>query len=161
MRRAASVGTDSRYSSKEIIMSSFAKNTKATIIPVLRYRDAPAAIEWLCEAFGFEKNLVVPNEDGTIAHAQLSFGNGMIMLGSVLRTETAFGHLMKQPNEVGGAETQCAYVVVSDADAVYARAKAAGAKIAIEIKDEEYGGRDFSCYDLEGHLWSFGTYDPW
>ena len=66
-------------------MLRFAKSTRATVIPVLRYRDAPAAIEWLCETFGFEKNLVVPNEDGTIAHAQLSFGNGMIMLGSVLK----------------------------------------------------------------------------
>jgi uncharacterized glyoxalase superfamily protein PhnB len=77
-------------------MPSFAKNTKATVIPVLRYRDASAVIEWLCETFGFEKNLVVPNEHGTIAHAQLSFGNGMIMLGSVLKNETEFGRLMKQ-----------------------------------------------------------------
>jgi uncharacterized glyoxalase superfamily protein PhnB len=142
-------------------MPSFAKSTRATVIPVLRYRDAPAAIEWLCQTFGFEKHLVVPNEDGTIAHAQLSFGNGMVMLGSVLKDETEFGRLMKQPDEIGGAETQAAYVVVNDADAVYVRAKATGAKIVIEIKDEDYGGRGFSCYDLEGHLWSFGTYDPW
>jgi len=142
-------------------MPSLAKSTKATIIPVLRYRDAPVAIEWLCQTFGFEKNLVVPNEDGSIAHAQLSFGNGMIMLGSVPKQETDFGRLMKQPDEIGGAETQSSYVVVEDADAIHARAKAAGARIAIEIKDEDYGGRGFSCYDLEGHLWSFGTYDPW
>ena len=142
-------------------MPNFAKNTRATIIPCLRYRDAPAAIEWLCQTFGFEKQLVVPNDDGTIAHAQLSFGNGMIMLGSVLKSETEFGRVIKQPYEIGGAETQSAYVVVSDADAVYVRAKAAGAEIVIEIKDEDYGGRDFSCRDLEGHLWNFGTYDPW
>jgi uncharacterized glyoxalase superfamily protein PhnB len=142
-------------------MSYLAKTTKATIIPVLRYRDAPAAIEWLCQTFGFEKHLVVPNDDGTIAHAQLSFGNGMIMLGSVLDNETEFGRLMKQPDEIGGAQTQSAYVVVTDADAIYAKVKAGGAKIATEIRDEDYGGRDFSCYDLEGHLWSFGSYDPW
>ena len=142
-------------------MSNLAKNTRATVIPCLRYRDAPAAIEWLCENFGFEKQLVVPNDDGTIAHAQLSFGNGMIMLGSVLKVETEFGRLIKQPDEIGGAETQSAYVVVSDADAVYACAKAAGAEIVIEIKDEDYGGRGFSCRDMEGHLWNFGTYDPW
>ena len=142
-------------------MSSLAKNTKATLIPVLRYRDAPAAIEWLCQSFGFEKHLVVPNEDGTIAHAQLSFGNGMIMLGSALKNETEFGRLMKQPDEIGGAQTQTTYVVVMDADAAYAQAKAGGAKIAMEIRDEDYGGRAFSCHDLEGHLWSFGTYDPW
>jgi uncharacterized glyoxalase superfamily protein PhnB len=142
-------------------MSGLAKNTRATVIPVLRYRDAPAAIEWLCRTFGFEKHLVVPGESGTIAHAELSFGNGMIMLGSMLERQTPFGRLMKQPDEIGGAETQSSYVVVNDADAVYARAKAAAARIAIEIKDEDYGGRGFSCYDLEGHLWSFGTYDPW
>lgn len=142
-------------------MFSLVKNTKATVIPVLRYRNAPAAIEWLCQTFGFEKHLVVPNEDGTIAHAQLSFGNGMIMLGSVRKNETEFGRLTKQPDEVGGAQMQTTYVVVTDADAAYARAKAGKAKIAMEIRDEDYGGRAFSCHDLEDHLWSFGTYDPW
>ena len=106
MRFCDSGSTFSRLSQEEIDMLRFAKSTKATVIPVLRYRDAPAAIEWLCQTFGFEKNLVVPNEDGTIAHAQLSFGNGMIMLGSVLKNETEFGRLMKQPDEIGGAETQ-------------------------------------------------------
>ena len=142
-------------------MSGLAKNTRATVIPSLRYRDASKAIEWLCQTFGFEKQLIVPNDDGTIAHAQLSFGNGMIMLGSVLEKETEFGRLIKQPDEIGGFETQSAYVVVSDADEIYRRAKAAGAEIVIEIKDEDYGGRVFSCRDLEGRLWNIGTYDPW
>ena len=142
-------------------MSKFAINTDSTVISCLRYRDAPAAIEWLCNTFGFEKHLVVPNDDGTIAHAQLSFGNGMVMLGSVQKDETEFGRLMKQPDEIGGGQTQSSYIVVNDADAVYASAKAAGAKIAMDIKDEDYGGRGFSCFDLEGHLWNFGTYDPW
>lgn len=140
-------------------MSTLAKITKATVIPALRYRNAPAAIEWLCQTFGFEKHLVVPNPDGTIAHSQLSFGNGMIMVGSVLPTE--FGRLMKQPDEIGGAETQSLYLIVSDADIVYQRAKVAGAQIVIDIKDEDYGGRGFTCRDLEGHLWTLGTYDPW
>jgi len=124
-------------------MPAIAKDTKATVIPCLRYRDAPAAIEWLCRVFGFEKQLVVPGEDNTIAHAQLSFGNGMIMVGSVQD------------------ETQSSYVIVADADAVYARAKAARAEIVLDIKDEDYGGRGFTCRDLEGRLWTFGTYDPW
>jgi len=124
-------------------MSSFAKNTRATVIPSINYRDEPAAIEWLCEAFGFEKQLIVPNDDGTIAHAQLSFGNGMVMIGSLPDSEFT------------------TYVVVADADVSYARAKAAGAEIVREIKDEDYGGRGFTCRDLDGHLWSFGTYDPW
>jgi uncharacterized glyoxalase superfamily protein PhnB len=68
---------------------------------------------------------------------------------------------MKLPDEIGGAETQTAYVVVSDADLVYEQAKAAGAEILLDIKDEDYGGRGFTCRDLEGHIWNFGTYDPW
>lgn len=140
-------------------MSSLAKPTRATVIPALRYRDAPRAIEWLCDTFGFEKHLVVPTEDGTIAHAQLSFGNGMIMLGSAV--ESDYGRLIRQPDEVGGFETQSAYVVTTDADEVHRRAKAAGAAIVLEIRDEDYGGRGFTCRDLEGHLWTFGTYDPW
>jgi uncharacterized glyoxalase superfamily protein PhnB len=136
-----------------------AKIARATIIPGMRYRDAPAAIEWLCKAFGFEKQLVVPGPNGTIAHAQLTFGNGMIMLGSGHGNE--YGRLIKQPDEIGGAETQAAYVIVPDADAHYARAKAAGAEIVIDIKDESYGGRGYTCRDLEGHIWNFGTYNPW
>ena len=132
---------------------------KSSVIATMRYRDAPAAIEWLCRVFGFERHLVVPDEHGGIAHAQLNLGNGMIMLGSV--AETPFGRCMKQPDEIGGAVTQSSYLVVTDADAVLARALAAGARIAMPIKDEDYGGRGFSCFDLEGHLWNVGTYDPW
>jgi uncharacterized glyoxalase superfamily protein PhnB len=142
-------------------VSTPAKDTKATVIPCLRYRDAPAAIEWLCSTFGFNKQAVYPNSDGTIAHAQLTFGSGMIMLGSAVEKATEWGKLIKQPDQIGGAETQSTYLIVADADVLYARAKAAGAEIVIDIKDEDYGGRGFSCRDIEGHLWSFGTYDPW
>jgi len=142
-------------------MSSTAKNTRATVVPCLRYRDAPKAIEWLCSVFGFEKQLVVPNDDGSIAHAQRSFGNGMVMVGPVSKVENDFGRLTTQPDEIGGLETQSPYLIVSDADSIYQRAKAAGAKMAIEITDEDYGGRGFSCRDMEGPLWNVGTYDPW
>ncbi len=140
-------------------MSTISKPTQATVVPCLRYRDAAGAIDWLCSTFGFEAQLVVPGEKGSIVHAQLSFGNGMIMLGSVADSE--YNRLMKQPDEMGGASTQSCYVVVADADAVYERAKAAGAPIMLDIKDEEYGGRGFTCRDPEGHVWSLGTYDPW
>jgi uncharacterized glyoxalase superfamily protein PhnB len=112
-----------------------------TIIPSLRYRNAPAAIEWLCRVFGLRKNLVVPDDSGGVAHAQLSFGDGMIMLGSVRDNE--WGRFIKQPDEIGGAETQSIYLVVPDADIAYERAKNAGAEILIPVKDEEYGGRSF------------------
>jgi uncharacterized glyoxalase superfamily protein PhnB len=104
-------------------MPGIAKATRATIIPALRHRDASAAIDWLCRAFGFEPHLVVPGEDGTIAHAQLVFGNGMIMLGSA--RDDDFGRLIRPPE--GGVGTQSRYVVVADADPHYARAKEAGA----------------------------------
>ena len=109
----------------------------------MRYRDANAAIEWLCKAFGFEKHLVVPGENGTVAHAQLAFGNGMIMLGSAREDE--FGQWVKPPRETGGIGTQSVYVIVEDADAHYSRAKAAGAEIVMEVKDQDYGGRLYSC----------------
>ena len=140
-------------------MPSNPQNTVSTVIPVMRYRDANAAIEWLCKAFGFERHLVVPGENGTVAHAQLVFGNGMIMLGSAREDE--FGQWVKPPRETGCIGTQSAYVIVEDADAHYARAKAAGAEIVMEVEDQDYGGRLYSCLDPEGHLWSFGTYDPW
>lgn len=143
----------------ETVKEGSTKAEHATIIPSLRYRNAPAAIEWLCQAFGFERHLVVPGENGTIAHAQLTFGNGMIMLGSVNDNES--GRLMKQPGEIGRAETQTSYIVVPDADAHYARAKAAGAEIVLDIVDHGYGGRGYTCRDLEDHIWSFGTYNPW
>ena len=135
----------------------------SSIIPALRYRDAPAAIDWLCEHLGFERHLVVPNDDGSIAHAQLSLGSGMIMLGSVEGPdgETEFGRFLQQPDEIGGRETQSSYLVVADPDAAYARVKAGGAEILIEIRDEDYGGRGFTCRDPEGHIWSVGSYDPW
>ena len=83
--------------------------TPSTAIPCLRYRDAPAAIEWLCRVFGFEQQLVVPDGEGGIAHAQLALAGGMVMLGSARANE--YGQLMKQPDEVGGFQTQSTYLV--------------------------------------------------
>ena len=140
-------------------MSTFAMNTVCTIIPALRYRDAPAAIDWLCSAFGFERNAIHPDGAGGIVHAQLTFGNGMVMLSSA--SDDQWGRRIAQPDQIGGRETQCACLIVADADAHYAQAKAAGATIVDEIRDQDYGGRGYSCRDPEGHMWWFGTYDPW
>jgi uncharacterized glyoxalase superfamily protein PhnB len=131
----------------------------STAIPCLRYRDAPAAIAWLCRTFGFVEHLVVAEQDGSIAHAQLGLGGGMVMLGSV--RDNDYGRQLQQPDEVGGLGSQGIYLVVADVDAVHARALAAGATIVLPLKDEDYGGRGFSCRDPEGHLWSIGSYDPW
>jgi uncharacterized glyoxalase superfamily protein PhnB len=133
--------------------------TKSSVICGMRYRNAAAAIEWLCNVLGFARHAVYAGADGSIQHAELTLGGGMIMLGSIRDNE--FGRHMKQPDEIGGAETRSEYLIVSDADEVYRRVKAAGAEIVIDIKDEGYGGRGFTCRDPEGRIWSVGTYDPW
>jgi uncharacterized glyoxalase superfamily protein PhnB len=140
-------------------MPSLARNTAVTVMPTLLYQDAPAAIDWLCNNFGFEKHVVYPGENGAIAHAELTFGNGMIMLGSA--KEEGYGTLVTTPAKLGGATTQAAYIIVTDADGLYERVKAAGAEIARELNTTDYGSREFACRDPEGHLWNFGTYDPW
>ncbi|HMF64672.1 MAG TPA: VOC family protein [Edaphobacter sp.] len=141
-------------------MSDQTKSRPSTVIPCLRYRDALAAIDWLVRAFGFEKQAVYMGPNDTVAHAQLTFGGGMIMLGSA-DNSSEYGQKIVQPDEINLRETQSPYLVVTDADAVYATAKAAGATIVIDIADMDYGGRAFTCRDLEGHLWNIGTYDPW
>ncbi len=128
------------------------------IIPCLRYRRALAAVEWLGKAFGFEKQFVHTAADGEVEHAQLILGQGMIMVGPARDNE--FGKLLRQPGELGGFVTQSIYVVVPDPDAVHTRARAAGAEIVKEPIDQPYGGRDFTCRDPEGHVWTFGSYDP-
>jgi len=132
----------------------------AAVVPCLRYRDAHKAIAWLSDVFGFERHLVVDGEHGTVAHAELALDGAMIMLGSV-RGGSAYGDMLVQPDEIGGRQTQTIYLIVADADAVHARALNAGAAIVIPLVDEDYGGRGFTCRDLEGHVWSVGTYDPW
>ena len=128
------------------------------VIPTLRYRDGAAAVDWLCRAFGFERHLVVPGEDGGVVHAQLGFGTGMIMLGSARDEE--FDRWVKPPASVGGIGTQSVYAIVDDVDKHCERARAAGAEILMEPADQDYGGRLYSCRDPEGHVWSFGSYDP-
>ena len=126
----------------------------------MTYRKAPEAIEWLCRVFGFEKHAVYPGPDNTIMHAELTLGDGMIMLGS-LRDDNEYRRFVKHPDEIGGAETHSVSLIVSDADAVCARGKAAGAEMLFDIEDKPYGGRGFTCRDPEGHIWNVGTYDPW
>ena len=131
----------------------------STIIPCMRYRDAKLAISWLCEAFGFKRHVVHLDESGSVAHAQLTYGDGMLMLGAV--RADAFGHHMVQPAEIDGRETQCPWVIVTDCRAHYEQAKTAGAVIVNEYSEKDYGGAGYSCHDPEGHLWYFGSYDPW
>ena len=132
-------------------------DAKSTIIPSMRYKDAYAAIEWLCDVLGFERHLVVPDGAGGVAHAQLTLGSGMIMLGSD-REDAEDSVSAPTPT----AElTQSAYVVVSDIEAVYERVKAAKGTIVNELEEQSYGGSLFAVRDPEGQLWNVGSYNPW
>jgi uncharacterized glyoxalase superfamily protein PhnB len=122
----------------------------ASLFPATTYADAPHAVRWLQDAFGFAEKAVYPTEDGKIAHAELSFGNGILMVGSA----------RDEPGNPWAANPIGIYVAVDDVDAHCARARAAGAEIVIEPRDTDYGSREYSARDCEGRLWSFGTYRP-
>ncbi|MET7304784.1 VOC family protein [Embleya sp. NPDC005575] len=124
------------------------------LVPTLRYNDATAAIAFLENAFGMSAVLVVPGDDDTVAHAELTFGNSMIMLGTNL--PEGCGDRLRRP--IGGSAVYG--IVDGDVDAHCARAVAAGASVVREPKDEDYGGRGYTVRDPEGNLWSFGTYRP-
>lgn len=123
-----------------------------TVIPTIRYDDAAAAIDFLCDAFGFERNMVVQADDGTIEHSQLRIGTGMVMVG-----QTSDGSDGRMP---GKGEFPGVYLVVDDADKACQRAREAGAVITQEPHDTDYGSRDFGAKDLEGNQWWLGTYQP-
>jgi uncharacterized glyoxalase superfamily protein PhnB len=124
---------------------------RPNMFPSFKYRNAPAAIDWLERVFGFTRQAVFPGPHDTVAHAELRLGTGAIMLGSMADPD---------PTNPWASATQGVYVYVPDADAHYARAKAAGAEIVRELADTAYGSREYSARDAEGHLWSFGTYYP-
>ena len=136
-------------------MPEILSGSGVTMFPFMRYHDAPVAIAWLVQAFGFEERAVYPGPDNTIAHAELGFGGSVLMLGSARNDNLG----LKTSRELG-AVSQGVYVYVPDIDAHYARAKAAGAEILYELRDTDYGSREYGARDLEGNLWSFGTYLP-
>ena len=125
------------------------------LYPTLRYRDASKMIAWLGEAFGFTVRASYADDKGIIQHAELAFGSSMVMVGTV--RDDDFGSLVGAPGQNG---SKGVYVAVDNTDAAYTRAKAAGATIAREPIDRDYGSREFICRDPEGNIWSFGTYWP-
>ncbi|MDX2204403.1 MAG: hypothetical protein NW223_16750, partial [Hyphomicrobiaceae bacterium] len=129
------------------------------IVPALRYRDVRAASLWLCNAFGFEEDRAVADADGTVRYVQLACGASRVMLCPV--GGTAFDTYMVQPADVGSRETQACYVFVPDVLAHKSRALEAGAELVIDIDAGDGRGQGYSCRDFEGHIWSFGTFDPW
>jgi uncharacterized glyoxalase superfamily protein PhnB len=120
-----------------------------TVFPTLSYDDARAAIDFLAEAFGAERHAVYSSDEGTIQHAELRFGNGIVMLGS------SSGEMPATRGRGGGV-----YIVIADPDEHCARAREAGAEIVRELHDTEYGSREYTAKDPEGNTWYFGTYQP-
>ena len=133
--------------------------TSNGLVPLLRYRDVAAAVDWLSHAFGFEKRSVITDPDGTVAYAELSYGRGIVMLGPV--GQSILDSLLKQPDELGGLGTQSVYVAVDDVEAHFNRSRTAGAEIVLEFGSEEAGDRAYAARDPEGHVWNFGAYSPW
>ncbi|HVY96639.1 MAG TPA: VOC family protein [Solirubrobacterales bacterium] len=121
-----------------------------TFYPTLRYRDARAAIAWLQDAFGFEAGMVVDGEGDEVVHAQLAFGDGIVMLGS--ERDDRWG--------TRAGQGWCYVALDGDVDAHCERARTAGAEIVMEPTDQDYGSRDYAARDPEGNLWNFGTYRP-
>ncbi|MGH3327349.1 MAG: VOC family protein [Streptomycetales bacterium] len=132
-------------------MSDTGTRPSTSLWPTLCYSDAPAAIRFLVEAFGFEETAVYPGEaEGSIVHAELRWpGGGGVMLGSVLKDSV----IADLPSGTGSI-----YVVTEEPDALYERARAAGATVVRGLRDEDYGSRGFTVRDPEGVFWSFGTY---
>lgn len=127
------------------------------------YQDPKAAIAWLGRAFGFEVRLLVEDDTGGVAHSELTFGDGLIMVGGTGRTDPGKGawqSIQKSPKDLGGGNTQSVCVMVDSADAHCERARAAGATILREPHTEDYGDdywsdRSYGAVDPEGHLWWF------
>ncbi|MEV6418692.1 VOC family protein [Streptomyces sp. NPDC051662] len=124
-----------------------------SICPTILYRDARAAIGTLKDAFGFTELRAYEDEDGMVLHAELAYGNGLVMLGSKGRA----GVFAKTMGDAGPAGV---YVVVEDVDAHHARAVEHGVEILMAPADQDYGSRDYMARDAEGNIWSFGTYAP-
>jgi uncharacterized glyoxalase superfamily protein PhnB len=122
-----------------------------SIYPVLKYSDAPAAIDFLERAFGFQRHAVHEGEAGAIVHGELRFGDQVVMVSSAGAGNPVYDQ---------GLGRTTVYIAVDEVDTLHDTAKAAGAEIVLAPTDQDYGSRDFSARDPEGNIWSFGTYRP-
>jgi len=134
--------------------------SKYGAIPAMSYKDANAAVDFLINAFGFQEHSVYRDENHFVQHAELSLGHAMVMIGPQ-RSESEFGKMTGTPADANGLNTQTTYIIIDEVDDHYKNAKANGAEIVRDIKDEDYGGRGYSCKDPEGYIWSFGSYNPY
>jgi len=124
-------------------------STGPTIVPTIRYADARAALEFLTKAFSFSAGQITEGEDGTVVHVELTYADGVVMLGSKAGGDSRFD-----------TDRVCTYLVTDTPDALHDRALAAGAEIVMQLSDQDYGSREFAARDPEGNVWCFGTYRP-
>ena|ERR1700677_3416136 len=125
---------------------------RPAFISSIIYKDNRAALKWLQDAFGFEASEVLTAANGDIVHAEMSHGDGVVMIGSEFPAWT----WAASPASIGGKNTQRIHVrLESGIDAHCARARQAGAKIALEPADQFYGDRAYMAVDHEGHHWTF------
>lgn len=123
---------------------------RPSFIPALAYKDHRAALKWLQAAFGFEPSLMLTDAQGNIVHAEMSYGDGVVMIGSEWADWT------RSPASLGGKNTQRVHVRIERGiDEHCARARQAGAKIVTELADQFYGDRTYIAADPEGHYWTF------
>ncbi|WP_432768884.1 MAG: VOC family protein [Sphingopyxis sp.] len=118
------------------------------------YLDPKAAYRWLEEAFGFEPLFALIDADGNLAHSEMGYGDGVVMVGS----EWSDDH--KSPKSIGGKNTQTVHVQLAagdDIDGHCEAARAAGAAILMEPETQFYGDRTYRARDPEGHIWTFGV----
>ncbi|MEO8538376.1 MAG: VOC family protein [bacterium] len=131
---------------------------EGTMYPCLYYNDALGAIDWLKRVFGFREIVVIAEPDGRVAHSEIALGAGVVMVGSS-RKEVGYPSNTLSPRDLPGINQSC-YVFVANVRDHYEHAKAAGAEIAQDYFEPEYGGAMYGALDLEGHPWSFGSYAP-
>jgi uncharacterized glyoxalase superfamily protein PhnB len=125
---------------------------RTALTSALCYRDPKAALKFLEAAFGFELVMLIEDNDGNLAHSEMSFGDSLIMVG----TEWTEKH--KSPASIDGLNTQTVHIhLEGDIDAHCERARTAGAEILMEPADQFYGDRTYRCRDLEGHFWTVGA----
>jgi uncharacterized glyoxalase superfamily protein PhnB len=123
---------------------------RPSFIPSLAYKDNRAALDWLQKAFGFETSEVLTDAAGNIVHAEMSYGDGIVMIGGEWADWT------RSPATLGGKNTQRVHVRIDRGiDEHCAHARLAGAKIVMEPTDQFYGDRTYVATDLEGHYWTF------
>lgn len=140
-------------------MSPYPASEAPRIFSTFQFRDASAMIDWLQRAFGFTVHARHDDDAGKVEHAELAFGSSMIMCGQV--RDSDYSALVGEPGQQGGQQGgKSLYIAVDDVDALFERAKSAGATIEQGLTERDYGSREFICRDPEGNVRCFGTYWP-